>query len=1600
MKKLTLFLVAMLFSALSFAALNPYAYGLKSTLSSDQKTLTVEYSLNAPATSVVWKLMDGDKVVKTLDLTAKGLANGLYTIAIPTLDFPVGKNLTWTIDVKGVSVSTPTKLDTEFSFYLPYGMDVDVDPESDHLGNWYVIEASNDVKTNTKYSAYESYKVGRGLYAFDAVLQPILNKDGNKGFNGGGINIGYTEQNINEDYVNLYRVSTSGGRVFIGKYRKDHAAIVEADPANLNNKFTEVLNDGTRAVSIDARGSGNDLKLVMLATDNKIYEYDLGTAKSIPTYSRTLNKSGLTVARDDASIVYDNAGGVWFNQNRGNANTAQPTIAHISANGVDYNNVTAGLSHLNTNNSGIAVRPDGKQLAVVGAGAKNITIYDITTGSDGKITLIKAHTITVPSGSNHTALAFDYAGNLFAANRSAEKIRFYAMPYSGLVSTPCASKYAFTLDANSASASELNPFAYDLSSTWNSTSKTLTVNYSLNANATGVDIVIMDGKMEVKRVACSGKTRGTHTEVISAEGLSMNRKFTWKVDVKGTSKSVPTKVSTMYSLWGPYGLDIDKNPESEYFGRILVTEAYHGVKDLNGYISTGQGAGLYVFNPAFGTDGKVCAGAENFASILGKNVGFQPFRVRISEDGRIFVTSLDINGVAVWEVSKDLQTWTPLLAGTNNSSDYRIYYNTSTFLAAPNASIDVTGTGDELKLLLYSASKESFPSTYSQKWFRLDEYSMDGVETGKAFPTSNAITSIKAFNGYNMVAGNSTKYKYGVLHNHSVVIYDGEGGYWFAGNRSADNATQPNLAHVNASGTQDYYNTSSQIYGGAGLLIHDHSTVGKVLIKGTKPSGTFKIYLLEKNADGTPKLTEKWTVTSGIGTNHNAFAIDYAENLYTIGNSGEKIAAFALPYDGEVSTPAMDKYSFTIYAGYTPAATDQLNPFAYALSSELIDGGMNLKVNYKLNATANSAKVVIMNGTTEVKTVDCTELTKGTHTLTIPTEGLPTNTDLTWKVVVNGTSVTKVQEYSTKHSLSYPSAIDIDNNPNNETFGNILVVEALHASKEQIGLLSSNYGSGIFAFDATFANISKYNGNNVFTTGRTDANGSRAYAPHRLRISDDGRIFVTSLNTNGDVLWEVNPNDMNSWTPIFTGLTQDANKDLVNGSTFVAGPNAGFDVRGSGENLQLLMLSANTVSYSFGQTGFRVSEYNLGGNTSWNTAPSKAFPHENFLRSGVNRCYFISATGSQVQYDKDGGVWYIQNRAECTETMPGLVYFDRNGNEKYKAVRNDTRNAGFRFNHDFTKVAISDNTFVNIYSITKDPSGVPILTQELGIKLSSVGNNILDFVWDYANNLYVTGSTLSSGVYKGNAVAYRLPYSGEVTTPAASKYTFRVEYEVTVDENANNTTALAPFVGETVTANVVRNFAPNSVLTLTLPFDMNAAQISTFFGNAKVYEFATIVEDEYEIHLQFSSTSSISAGKPYILVTPTTGGYDAEDGFTIENVTINTTPTPVTVGATITMVPALDAVGTLDQNNQYYLSGGGLYNAGTYNMAIVGLRAYFESTSPLPVRARVVFQDNEATSIPMVEAQSENNVRKVMKNGQLIIIRGEQKYNVQGQRME
>jgi len=463
------------------------------------------------------------------------------------------------------------------------------------------------------------------------------------------------------------------------------------------------------------------------------------------------------------------------------------------------------------------------------------------------------------------------------------------------------------------------------------------------------------------------------------------------------------------------------------------------------------------------------------------------------------------------------------------------------------------------------------------------------------------------------------------------------------------------------------------------------------------------------------------------------------------------------------------------------------NTFAYGLESELSTDGTELNVIYELNNNAKAVQIIIMNGEDVVNTVDCQGITKGMHMETINTSTLPKNVKLTWKVEITDIANEAVAEIGTTYSFYHPSAVDIDLNPENETFGLILCNEAMHVAKGKKGYQSSNFGAGIFAFTPDFKPIANgekpgFNGGNEFV--EKDATGT-SYVPRRIRISKDGRIFVTSLGANGTYLWEVNPKNMDEWTPVMTG-TADEQYELVDAEgNFIAGPNAGFDVRGEGENLQLLMLSANKSGFAYAPAGYKCSEYNLGTATTWNQTRTRT------IFDGI---YGINPAGVQVQYDAEGGVWFASNRAATKDNEPGLVHFNAAGVEDYKELRNNTKNAGFRFNHDFTKVVIGTNGKIGtIYAVSKDAEGKPVLTEEMQISMTTAGANLNDFAWDYANNLYVVSNSGEK------IVAYALPHTADtkVATPAASKYAFAIGGTGTYVDNTEANT--------TVTEKVVRN---------------------------------------------------------------------------------------------------------------------------------------------------------------------------------------------------
>ena len=488
------------------------------------------------------------------------------------------------------------------------------------------------------------------------------------------------------------------------------------------------------------------------------------------------------------------------------------------------------------------------------------------------------------------------------------------------------------------------------------------------------------------------------------------------------------------------------------------------------------------------------------------------------------------------------------------------------------------------------------------------------------------------------------------------------------------------------------------------------------------------------------------------------------EGEYTSWNTG---ATYYLMIDGTFPTveePEVEKPEPT----YTE---NNLNPYAFGLESVLSDDQETLTVTYRLNnSNATSVNVVVYNGEEVVATIPGTT-TIGVNTVNVATANLPGGVALTWGIEVNGTSVEAPTLEEKIYSFYHPSAVDIDVNPENATFGMLLVNEGMQSVADKTeGYVSAGFGAGIFAFTPSFdlvANGDKpgYNGGIEFTNGRADAASSTAYAPRRIRISEDGRIFVTSLNTDGNYLWEVNPANLDEWTAVFKGAKLNEQAELLTeDSAFIAAPNNGFDVKGSGENLQLAMYSVNLSGITAAAMGgFRLDEYNLGTATEWATAPSKNW---------VTGLYAINYTGTQVEYDNEGGLWIASYRGTANDANPGLVHINADGVEDAKLIWSNVRQAGIRFNNDFTKLVVAGNNGAakkaTIYSISKDANGAPVLTEETVIDMSVVGNNLNDFAWDYAGNLYSCGNSSEK------LAAWAMPYSGQVVTPAATQYAFQL----------------------------------------------------------------------------------------------------------------------------------------------------------------------------------------------------------------------------------
>lgn len=520
------------------------------------------------------------------------------------------------------------------------------------------------------------------------------------------------------------------------------------------------------------------------------------------------------------------------------------------------------------------------------------------------------------------------------------------------------------------------------------------------------------------------KNKGYHeytidfTHVIGQNPGLKTKKVRWTIDVMGgnqnaetTTKSVKIKadgtkgdrkfinaqeVTEYKGFRTPGSVDICNDPYSHNFGVVLCTESRRSYNnDNSNYVSHGEAAGVYVFGG--GMERLYANWHETNIACYGGMSGLEfsdayafqflpraPRRVRFSDDGRVFISVTAGNNNILQELYQPANAdgnnfyepptsggkyYNIFNGGTWDSDDLILNTTGSKFIASPNVSMDVRGSGSYLEILLLSANQSQskysvnsttpsgseFPGINQSEW-HLDKYKLgiftawgdkasseqilETIKTKHSSPATNALTKpLTDTQGGTIGSAMLTGY------DQTGIEYDANGGCWIVQARDNDGVAAT-MVHYNAkTGKIDFEeHVSGRSSGG---VRHNHNFSKLVVAGGHKVDSTFTykkssnsvtqtyygqgarkghitIYSVSYNANGSYNFTDSAYIETKTSGFHD-FAWDFADNLYVVASSSNRLMAFALPHAGEtVSTPCRDVYEYTMAPVYK--FITQVNP--------------------------------------------------------------------------------------------------------------------------------------------------------------------------------------------------------------------------------------------------------------------------------------------------------------------------------------------------------------------------------------------------------------------------------------------------------------------------------------------------------------------------------------------------------------------------------------------------------------------------------------------------------------------------------------------------
>lgn len=636
----------------------------------------------------------------------------------------------------------------------------------------------------------------------------------------------------------------------------------------------------------------------------------------------------------------------------------------------------------------------------------------------------------------------------------------------------------------------------------------------------------------------------------------------------------------------------------------------------------------------------------------------------------------------------------------------------------------------------------------------------------------------------------------------------------------------------------------------------------------------------------------------------------------------------------------------------------------------------NTELNLALNKPCTGGYCQFNNSTEESRASEYKKANDGNTSVGYSAYGAPSADEAWWQVDleavynVNRIKVNWASDYSTGYAF----------------YGSLDGTNWYLIAKDAVA--EAGYKTTTVSAPAQYIKVLSYNKANIVI------NEVEVYASGFSTLTDAQPVltYAELLNvTDGEVTFEVGGVDQTT-APVqyyVTGIGGAQTVSVTNNIlTLSITPNSHYDV-----TIQAVDADGNKSTakpFSFGSAGSITGIYLRGTfpSVSWGTGSGDLTDNAQLTttaEAGIYSVTVAAAGGTNYEYKL-----YNVGESRWTDGDPSAV------SSRYLLLDEAA---------DVTIYAKSEDYFYSNYDAF-------VLTG------TAVGEGEKALVWnaDHTKATWV-GTIVPEGTFM-------LSHTGGTHPFFASAQTFEGDYtygEFTLDitkmtgtwdyvglsfaDNAENenSTIIATYADKQANVTLNRNIlADGTWYTLCLPFDMSAEKVNEVFGASTIAELTSAEDRGSLIHLNFDYVHAIEAGKAYLIKT----GNDLTAGTVIPNVQIKNVA-PIVSVAKDGETDLMHFQGTYNQitlrnsNIRFVADDDYLYSPNSANGTVMGaFRCYFTIPTGSPAsapgkRARIVMGEQTATGVQNVQSH-QVSYTKMLRDGQLLIIREGRMYNAQG----